>query len=201
MTARMKLQGFRNDMAEPGSVISGALDQGYMRYEIVDDAIREGTFWRAKEILQGRLASSSFDRELLLRYGEVLLAMHDDVEAGRILFCAGSRRPEHLEAIRLFLSKHPRTKPENFLAALPAMVRRQRHLATYLASAEFENCGWSEQALGNLRVGTDALPSETKGILSARVMSWLAIGFIIFALISVPVGMFTILRLVISVFR
>ncbi len=170
-----------------------------MRYEAVDEAIRDGRLWRAKEILQGRLSSPDFDRELLFRYGEVLLLMGDHVEAGRILFCAGAREPAHQEVIRLFLSKQPRTEPESFLATMPAMVRRQRHLATYLASAEFEKQGWSEEALGNVRQIGDATPPNGQKGFPSRVRSWLGIGFIVFALISVPVGMFTILRLAVSV--
>jgi hypothetical protein len=171
-----------------------------MRYEAVDEALREGKLWRAKEILQGRLASAEFDRELLLRYGEVLQSMGDSVEAGRMLFCAGAREPEHLDAIRLFLSKQPRIYPESFLATMPAMVRRQRHLAAYLASAEFEEQGWSADALGNVRVGNDTAQSHRKDRLSARVRSWLGTGFILFVLVSVPVGIFTILRFVVSAF-
>lgn len=127
--------------------------------------------------------------------------MGDDVEAGRILFCAGAREPAHQEVIRLFLSKQPRTEPEGFLATMPAMVRRQRHLAAYLASEEFEKQGWSEDALGsvNRQTGDAKQPKGSEG-LPSRVRSWLGIGFIIFALISVPVGMFTILRFAASVF-
>ena len=57
-----------------------------MSYDRVDRAIAEGKLWRAKEILEGRLGTPNFDRELLLRYGKVLLAMGDLIVAGRVLF-------------------------------------------------------------------------------------------------------------------
>jgi hypothetical protein len=172
-----------------------------MRYEAVDEAIRDGKLWRAKEILQGRLSTPHFDRELLLRYGEVLQSMGDDLEAGRILFCAGARQPNHQELITLFLSKHPRTEPGRFLATMPAMVRRQRHLADYLASAEFEKHGWSQEALGRVRRTDDAPHAKPSRNLLVRMRGWIGIGCIILALISVPVGMITIFSFIISVFR
>jgi len=96
-----------------------------MNYDSVDKAIADGKFWRAKETLQGRLASQYFDTELLRRYGEALLAMGDEIEAGRMLFCSGARNPEFADAIALFLTRNGRSDPEQFLQALPLMLRKR----------------------------------------------------------------------------
>lgn len=122
-----------------------------MTFETVDEAIADRKLWRAKEILQGRLASPKFDPDLLRRYGEVLLAMDDKIEAGRHLFCSGFRAPEYSEAVELFLSRNHRDKPHRFLSAFPSMVRRQSHLAEFIASREFELNGWSAEPLSAIR--------------------------------------------------
>jgi len=96
-----------------------------MNYDSVDKAIADGKFWRAKETLQGRLASQYFDTELLRRYGEALLAMGDEIEAGRMLFCSGARNPEFTDAIALFLTRNGRSDPEQFLQASPLMLRKR----------------------------------------------------------------------------
>lgn len=171
-----------------------------MDYDAVDAAIREGKLWRAKEILQGRLAVAEFDRELLRRYGELLLSMGDLTEAGRMLFCAGARDPEHHNAIALFLRKHPRERPSNFLAVLPSMVRRQRHLASYLASEDFERHGWSAKQLASIRPVQRKAAPATVSRLRRRVEATIAFGAMIFFVIALLVGIVTIARFVSGVF-
>jgi hypothetical protein len=55
--------------------------------------------------------------------GTVLLRMGDLPEAGRFLFLSGVRRPEYLEAIELFLSKHRSKAPHEFVHVLPRKAR------------------------------------------------------------------------------
>src|SRR5215204_5701962 len=55
--------------------------------------------------------------------GIVFLRMGDLPEAGRFLFLSGMRRPEYLEPIELFLAKHRRREPPDFLYLLPRKAR------------------------------------------------------------------------------
>ncbi|HEU4506769.1 MAG TPA: hypothetical protein VFR78_00930 [Pyrinomonadaceae bacterium] len=97
-----------------------------MTKPIVDKARREvdqGNLWRAKEILQGAMRRESYDVELFEMMGMVLLRMGDLPEAGRFLFLSGVRRPEYLEAIEIFLSRHRRKKPDEFVQLVPRKAR------------------------------------------------------------------------------
>ena len=97
-----------------------------MTNRILDKArneIEKGNLWRAKEILQGAIRSESYDVQLFEMLGTVFLQMGDLPEAGRFLFLSGVRRPEYLEAIEIFLSRHRRSKPHNFIYLLPRNAR------------------------------------------------------------------------------
>ena len=88
--------------------------------------IERGNLWRAKEILQGAIGGEkSYDVALFERMGTVLLRMGDLPEAGRFLFLSGVRRPEYLESIEIFLSRHRRKHPRDFVAHLPRNARLQ----------------------------------------------------------------------------
>ncbi len=97
-----------------------------MTKRILDKAQREldhGNLWRAKEILQGAIRSQSYDVQLFEMMGTVLLRMGDLPEAGRFLFLSGVRRDEYREAIEIFLSRHRRKAPQEFVHVLPRKAR------------------------------------------------------------------------------
>ena len=89
----------------------------------VQEAIDAGKLWRAKELLQGRIASSGYDPEVLEQLGFVLLRMGDTIEAGRIFFVAGVRTEDSAAPIQVFLNRFGRD-PWHLFAALPRCVRR-----------------------------------------------------------------------------
>jgi hypothetical protein len=70
----------------------------------VNSEVQAGRLWRAKEILQGSIRSK-YDPRVFERYGQILLLMRDNVEAGKYLFLSGSRKPEYEEAITLFTKR------------------------------------------------------------------------------------------------
>ena len=126
--------------------------------------------------------------------------MGDLAEAGRMLFCAGARDPEHREAIAIFLLKHPRERPANFLAVLPSMVRRQHHLASYLASNDFERHGWDDKQLASIRPVQRKSAPATVSRLRRRLEAAFAFGAMIFFVIALLVGIVTIARFVSGAF-
>lgn len=85
--------------------------------------IEKGNLWRAKEILQGAINSQGYDVQLFEMMGIVLLRMGDLREAGRFLFLSGVRKSEYLEAIGIFLSRHRRTQPRDFIFLFPRKAR------------------------------------------------------------------------------
>lgn len=86
----------------------------------------EGKLWRAKEILQGRVASQPFDPRIMEEYGSVLLEMGDDLEAGRYLFLSGARAPEYEAPIALYLSRFASSTAIHLHASFPAEARKVR---------------------------------------------------------------------------
>ncbi|ANV23173.1 MULTISPECIES: hypothetical protein [Agrobacterium] len=161
-----------------------------MRFESIDQAISEQKLWRAKEILQGRLSHPEVDLALFHKYGEVLLEMNDFIEAGRMLFRSGARDERFREAIDIFLSRNDRREPQRFLARLPSSMRRQRHLAEFVASPEFERSGWTAVQLSHIvpiQTDVDARPCQR----SHRMTSILAIVSLVCLLALSLVGLYT----------
>jgi hypothetical protein len=103
----------------------------------VQQALREGKLWRAKEILRGRIGSLPYSPELYEQYGVVLLAMDDLLQAGKYLFLSGARRSEYETAIDVYLTRHgarggtalassfPSRAKAISLTALPQNVQRE----------------------------------------------------------------------------
>ena len=96
-----------------------SLPQDIVFPEKVAAAISDGTIWRAKEILRGRIGNGNFEPTLYEQYGVVLLAMGDDMEAGKYLFTSGRRRPEYDSVIQLFLDRHSNKGWRGLASALP----------------------------------------------------------------------------------
>jgi hypothetical protein len=112
----------------------------------VDKAIAERKLWRAKEILRGRMTSTKdYNSELLRRYGEVLLLMGDDLEAGKMLFSSGIRHEKYELSIDLFLSRYSRKNADQFWSELPQSLRYQSHLRDFIVSDEFKRIGWNSE--------------------------------------------------------
>jgi hypothetical protein len=72
----------------------------------IAELIANGEHWKAKEKLQGRLSALTYDCDLFESYGQVLLKMHDSLEAGKYLFLSGARKPEYDDSISLFLDRY-----------------------------------------------------------------------------------------------
>ncbi len=95
-----------------------------MAYEdLIEESIATGNHWKAKEQLQGRL-SGEFDADVCEAYGRVLLAMHDDLEAGRFLFASGKRKPEYEAALGLYLDRYADGDMDKLLHSFPKSLQR-----------------------------------------------------------------------------
>ena len=90
----------------------------------VQKAVDEGKLWRAKEILSGRIASSEFSPELYEQYGSILLAMGDELEAGKYLFLSGAGDPDYAHAVDLYLARNRKVEGRQFLASFPARLHK-----------------------------------------------------------------------------
>lgn len=89
----------------------------------LEAALGAGQLWRAKEILAGRIGSADFSPELCERFGQLLLRMGDDLQAGKYLFLSGVRQPGYEFAIRLFLRRYSRAGWQSLLSSFPAAAR------------------------------------------------------------------------------
>lgn len=140
--------------------------------------IEKGNLWRAKEILQGAVRSESYDVQLFEMMGIVFLRMGDLPEAGRFLFLAGVRNPEYLEPIEIFLSKHRRKEPHDFVNLLPRSARL-RTMSDYPneVAQVFREMGFPEILSEKNAIGY--LPKTGKGIVQ-----WLACGTIALATLA-----------------
>ena len=80
--------------------------------------------WRAKEILRGALPQVGMDAAVFERYGQVLEALGERLEAGKYYFLSGVRRPEYQGCIDLFVARHRRASLAHLLAQFPNTVKR-----------------------------------------------------------------------------
>ncbi len=90
----------------------------------VDEAISSGHLWRAKEILQGRLANAGYDTELFREYAIVLQQMGDLRVAGKYFFLSGSRAPEHKQCISIFRDRDCNGSFSNLWKSMPKAVHK-----------------------------------------------------------------------------
>jgi hypothetical protein len=74
-------------------------------------------------LLRAAAAQSDYDPDLYEQFGTVLLAMGDNLEAGRWLFLSGRRDAEYEPAVALFLERHGRRGGERLYASFPAGAR------------------------------------------------------------------------------
>ena len=111
--------------------------------DAVERELSAGRLWRAKEILQGRLRSASYDAVLYERYGFVLLQLGDMVEAGKYLFLSGIRKPEYRGPIEIYIERHGKSL-RSLRDTFPACVRRTE-IASYPESvlADLQAAGFS----------------------------------------------------------
>ncbi|MBT8487380.1 MAG: hypothetical protein HKN72_11610 [Gemmatimonadetes bacterium] len=88
-----------------------------------ESALNRGELWRAKEILQGTLASQQYHPELYERYGRVLLEMGDLLSAGKYLFLSGSRDAAYEAPIAIFLNRFRGRDAGELVRVLPSRAR------------------------------------------------------------------------------
>lgn len=98
-----------------------------IRDKELEALISAGEHWKAKEKLQGRLAQSGYDTELLEQYGNVLLSMHDKLEAGKYLFLSGERSPAYSENIELYLKRYAGKDSNYIFNTFPKNVQKSTY--------------------------------------------------------------------------
>ncbi|HXD30397.1 MAG TPA: DUF6584 family protein [Pyrinomonadaceae bacterium] len=105
--------------------------------EKAEKELARGNLWRAKEILQSSILHAGYDLALFEMLGTVLLRMGDMHEAGRFLFLSGARKMDYEAAIGIFLERHRKNAPQQFLAAFGKQARLST-LADYPESVRDE---------------------------------------------------------------
>ena len=103
--------------------ISGNGDQT-RAYARVEAELESGRYWRAKEMLSGRLCSAPYDAQLFRHYGALLRAMHDDDEAGRYFLLAGEVEAQPGVLARAFLVRRRCQPFVSLWYSMPASGRR-----------------------------------------------------------------------------
>lgn len=162
----------------------------------VGEALSEGRLWKAKEILQGNVAATKFDPALYEQYGLVLLEMGDSVEAGKYLFLAGKSKPEYIEAIDLYLSRHAKNGWRNLYGTFPSRAK-SLDLGEYPESVahELRRLGYPEEERRRLNEARVANRPKT---LKGRILGTLAIAFALFILLCFFVGVGVVFKTIVG---
>jgi hypothetical protein len=166
--------------------------------ERAERELHSGRIWRAKEILRGAIAAGHSDAVLLERYGQLLDALGDRVDAGRYLFASGMRDGRYEEAIRLFLERHARLTPAEFARLMPRSVRRTafNELPAVLR-ADLLSRG---VPAGHFTTPI-ASPTRVSMRLADKALAAGAVAIAVVFLVALVIGLFRILDWVIDLFR
>jgi hypothetical protein len=159
----------------------------------VDDAIRSGQLWRAKEILSSNIATEPFDPILYHRYGDLLLKMGDDIEAGKYLFLSGVREKQYEQVINLFVRRHTKKDHPNLFDTFPAHARLGSLQGYPEATAK------DLQGLGFPSTWEKKRPEARRPTRGSKLKAYLGLGLIGFLLLCLLVGIITGIVKVISI--
>jgi hypothetical protein len=162
----------------------------------VEEAVSEGKLWKAKEILRGNVGARKFDPVLYEKYGLLLLETGDLIEAGKYLFLAGESKPRYVEAIDLYLSRYAKNGWQNLYATFPAGAKLTA-LSEYpgRVGQELRRLGYRE---GEGRKLKGAGVVSKPGLLMDKLISILAIAFVLFILLCLFVGALVVIKTIIG---
>ena len=152
--------------------------------DLINRAISADEHWKAKELLQGRLRSSSrFDCDLYESYGYLLLNMHDTLEAGKYLFLSGARESNYQPAIDMYLSKYSKKDIQHLFHTFPKSAQ-SASFSDYppVVAKELESRGFSSKATKRTlnKLGPEESSSAKFGaLLFGIILFSLVIGFLI----------------------
>lgn len=172
-----------------------------MPYELGDEFFSSANLWRSKEKIRGQISSREFDPEIFRLYGEILLSMHDTLDAGRYLFFSGARANQYQQAIELFLARFDGKPPARLFEQAPRSLRQNQNLEEYFASPGFVQSGWTPEMLEVARRPLTSRPSEPPSLrkrISKRLSFIGIMTFLGFLVVSTLVGAISILRVGIS---
>jgi hypothetical protein len=163
----------------------------------VEGEVEAGRLWRAREILQGAIRQNATDPVVLERYGRLLDRLGDRVEAGKYLFLSGVRGPEVDPAISLFLTRHGRGHLNDLVAQFPSGVIQAGFDAlppVVMSDLAGLDLPTSKRRGDPLQPATH---SEHVADRLALVGCW-TVGLVFAG--AIPVGLFTMVRWLISLF-
>jgi len=166
----------------------------------VDAEVAAGRPWRAKEIIRGNIANAWPHPEVVERYGQVLLDMGDELEAGKYLWLSGVRTKQYEKPITLFLSRHGRHGVNVLLAQLPKTLRRvEFDQLPSEVQHDLTGLGVRRSAFGVKRRSRPLLPRNQW--VKELIIGVVALGFLVCMIVGVGVGFRAIVMWVVQLFR
>jgi hypothetical protein len=165
----------------------------------IEAEVAAGRPWRAKEIVRGTISNDWPQSGVVERYGQVLLSLGDELEAGKYLWLSGVRSAAYETAVALFLTRHGRQGREILLAQLPKSFRR---LAFDQLPAEVRR-ELSALGIGGADFGVNRRSRHAPN--GSRWKDWMAVtvglGFLLCVIVGAGVGFRTIVKWVAHAFR
>ena len=166
----------------------------------IDTEVAAGRLWRAKEIIRGNIANAWPHPKVVERYGQVLLGLGDELEAGKYLWLSGVRTEQYEKSIALFLSRHGRHGKKVLLAQLPKTLRRvEFDQLPAEVQRDLTGLGVSRSSFGVKRRSRPLLPPTRR--LTDSIITTLGIGFFVCVIVGAGVGFRAIVMWVVQWFR
>jgi hypothetical protein len=166
----------------------------------IDTEVAAGRAWRAKEIVGSSLSQAWPHPEVVERYGQLLLSLGDEMEAGKYLWLSGVRTAAHEPAIALFLRRHGRHGRAALLGQLPKSFRRLafNQLPTELRR-ELSSLGIREGDFGKNARTRPVVIGRSRWM--RRIAATFVLGFLICVIVGAGVGFRAIIRWLAEAFR
>jgi hypothetical protein len=152
-------------------------------------------YWKAKQILRSRIKNSDrYNPELFGLYGKVLAKMQDDMEAGKYFFLSNLRGPDYDDKIRLFLARYTNTKNKRCVS----LTCQFPGIARYRKIEDFPEPTRSD--IIKLGLKPDASPEKEASVekIKSNIIDALIFILIIMVLVSIPIGIVTIWKWIIT---
>jgi hypothetical protein len=157
--------------------------------ESISQAIAGGELWLAREHYQSLVRVCGFDQEVYQGFGDLLREMREDMVAGRFYFLSGDRSPEAQECIDKFLERYKRKKLGSIQSQFPKVAQKMK-IRDFPEPIQSELIGWGFE---------DCIRGKDESDFSDSFFcSFVAPTILIIILVSIPVGIWTILRWIFS---
>jgi len=160
----------------------------------INQALDEDKLWLAREHYSSLIRVCGYDQDIYKKFADLLAVMREDLLAGKFYFLAGYRSDQSRKFITLFMERYRRRKLGSIGSQFPKAAQRM-NVQDFPEPIRSELLGWGYSG------SSCKSPFEGRKDEHNRFVNTLITLGVIALLLSIPVGIITIIDWVISLFN